>query len=93
MTHLRVNLSEEWFISIDIIATDNQSVPVWIIFRSENIMKKRTGTMRWTPMDHRLWYVPSVVHNTFEDIVDFNWTKCTSIIDHVIFSLHTFQHL
>ena len=40
MTHLRVNLSKEWFISIDIIATDNQSVPVWIIFRSENKMKK-----------------------------------------------------
>ena len=39
MTHLRVNLSEEWFISIDIIATDNQSVPVWIIFRSKNKMK------------------------------------------------------
>ena len=88
MTHLRVNLSEEWFISIDIIATDNQSVPVWIIFRSENIMKNvqlRCGG--------RLRCVPSVVHNTFEDIVDFNWTKCTSIIDHVIFSLHTFQHL
>ena len=88
MTHLRVNLSEEWFISINIIATDNQSVPVWIIFRSENIMKNvqvRFGGC--------LWYVPSVVHNTFEDIVDFNWTKCTSIIDHVIFSLHTFQHL
>ena len=35
MTNLRVNLSEEWFISIDIIATDDQSVPVWIISRSE----------------------------------------------------------
>ena len=49
MTHLRVNLSKEWFISIDIIATDNQSVPVWIIFRSKNKIKKLTESGIHTP--------------------------------------------
>ena len=42
MTNLRVNLSEEWFISIYIIATDNQSVPVWIISRSEKTYADRS---------------------------------------------------